>query len=284
MAETGDPEKPDDDGADRDGISSNPPTPVVAAPHDHDLDDLIGFTSPSALAGRERSGAVDAPPAEPEPEPDVVMAPEAEPEVEPQAEPITAPEEPVFVRPPAPTPPVVESVPEIEPEPDLFEPRPRPAYVAPPLEPAAPPIVPPAAVTPAWAIETPPPIPAADRKTFGRADTPSEPPEGAMGLYTIYALILFAVPTLGVSALIALFAITGRTEPQQALALSHHIYQKRSLWISAIAAALGVVLIAVNLGVFVLFVLALWVVVRGAAGVLALSANRPMKRPKSWLI
>ena len=103
-----------------------------------------------------------------------------------------------------------------------------------------------------------------------------------MGLYTIYALILFAVPTLGVAALVALVAVIGRPAPQQGLALSHYLYQKRTLWIAAIAAALGVVLIAVNLGVFVLFLLAVWTVIRGATGILRLSAGRPIAQPNGW--
>ena len=103
-----------------------------------------------------------------------------------------------------------------------------------------------------------------------------------MGLYTIYALILFAVPTLGVAALVALVAVIGRPAPQQGLALSHYVYQKRTLWIAAITAALGVVLIAVNLGVFVLFLLAVWMVIRGATGILRLSAGRPIARPNGW--
>jgi uncharacterized membrane protein len=104
-----------------------------------------------------------------------------------------------------------------------------------------------------------------------------------MGLYAVYALILFAVPTLGVSALIALLAVTGRPAPEQPLARSHFIFQQRTLWAAAVAALAGVILIVVNLGVFVLFGAAVWVVVRGAWGVLTLKAGRTIAHPRTWL-
>ena len=83
---------------------------------------------------------------------------------------------------------------------------------------------------------------------------------GGMGLFTVYALILFAVPTFGVSALIGLVAVTGQTAPDEAVARSHFIYQQRTLWAAAVAAVLGAILIAVGVGVFILFVVAGWLI------------------------
>lgn len=152
-----------------------------------------------------------------------------------------------------------------EPEPDLFsasqpEPEPAPAYAARP------------APTPGWAVETPVP----DRT----------PPNvtGAMNLYAIYALILFAVPTLGVSAIIGLLAVTGREPPADPVARSHFIYMQRTLWAAAVVALLGVILIVVNIGVFVLFALALWTLARGALGVFRLKSGQPIPDPRHWLI
>ncbi|OYX59190.1 MAG: hypothetical protein B7Y86_01230 [Brevundimonas subvibrioides] len=104
-----------------------------------------------------------------------------------------------------------------------------------------------------------------------------------MGIYAVYALILFAVPTLGVSALIALLAVTGRAGPQGEVAASHFVFQQRTLWAGAVVALLGGILIAVGLGVFVLFILAVWLILRGAGGVLKLKAGRPIERPRAWL-
>lgn len=143
---------------------------------------------------------------------------------------------------------------------------------------------------PAWAVETPvfttaatriPPV----RKAFDRADAqPVALPEGAVSLFAIYVLVLFAVPTFGASALLALAALMTREPPEDALEASHFLYQKRTLLTAAGAAVLGVLLIVINLGVFVLFTMALWVMVRGAVGVFRLKAGQPIPRPLGWWI
>ncbi|MDZ4362338.1 MAG: hypothetical protein U0943_03055, partial [Brevundimonas sp.] len=104
-----------------------------------------------------------------------------------------------------------------------------------------------------------------------------------MGLYSVYALILFAVPTLGVSAAIGLLAVFGREGPSDPVARSHFVYQQRTLYAAAITALLGVILIVIGLGVFVLFVLAVWTLARGAWGVWRLKADRPIDNPRHWL-
>lgn len=214
--------------------------------HDPHDDDLIGFASPAALEGRTRESA---PPVETEPAP--VAPPEAPP---PAAETIVS----------APT-----SGPVVTPAPEVAAPT---ASPSPP--PAPEPI-------PQWARETP----ASERPAggFARRREQPAPVEGSMTLYAVYALILFAVPTLGVSALIALLAVTGRAGPQGDVAASHFIFQQRTLWAGAVVALLGAILIAVGLGVFVLFVLAVWLILRGAGGVLKLKAGRPIERPRAWL-
>lgn len=211
MTDTGDRQPPKD------------PTP------DHDPDDLVGFASPAALAGRPR-------------------APEPEPEPKPE---------------PAPSP--------ATPDPDLFDPpvaaapEPRPATVAP---------------TPADAHAALAPEPRRDR-AFGRREPVVEAP---MGMYAIYALILFAVPTLGVSAAVGLAAVIFGDAPRAEPFLSHHVYQLRTLWTAAIAAVVGVILIVINLGVFVLFLLVGWLVVRGAWGVYLLTRGRPVPNPRGWWV
>lgn len=111
-------------------------------------------------------------------------------------------------------------------------------------------------------------------------------PGGGMGLYAVYALILFAVPTFGVSAAIALLAVTGRSGPADSLSSSHFIYQQRTLWVGAVAAVAGVILMAAPfaLGVPILFLLSLWLVLRGASGVWALKSGRAIGHPRSWWI
>lgn len=107
--------------------------------------------------------------------------------------------------------------------------------------------------------------------------------EGSTGLYATYALILLAVPTLGVSALLALLSVLGREGPPDPVARSHFIFQQRTLYIAALVALFGAVLIIIGLGVFVLFVLAIWMVARGAVGVMKLKADQPIADPRKWL-
>ena len=167
------------------------------------------------------------------------------------------------VRPPEPEPEPEPAATLPEPEPDLFS----AASLEPQAEPA-----PRFAPTPGWAVETPVP----DRT----------PPNvsGALNLYANYALILFAVPTLGVSALVGLLAVTGREPPADPVARGHFIYQQRTLWAAAVVALLGAILVVVNIGVFVLFALSVWTLIRGAVGVLRLKAGQPIPDPRHWLI
>lgn len=165
--------------------------------------------------------------------------------------------------------------PEPEPEP---EPAPEPAA---PIQPAEPdPGLEPVVVAPAvdagstFALSQP---------FRSRRRTPTAV-DGSTGLFTVYALILFAVPTFGVAAVLGLLAVTGLSLPEDAVARSHAIYQRRTLWAAAVIAVLGVILIVVGVGVFILFALAVWLPVRGAVGLWDLKAGRAIANPRSWLI
>jgi uncharacterized membrane protein len=166
-----------------------------------------------------------------------------------------------------------------EPEPDLFDPP--PVKVADP-EPASPaPERRPASADSIFEAS-----PNFTGRSRDRRTPVQDPPGGGLGLYAVYALILLAVPTLGVSAVIALFAVTGRTGPEDTVSRAHFIYQQRTLWAAAVAAGAGVILLAAPfaMGVPILFLLALWVVLRGAVGVWNLKSGRAISNPRSWWI
>ncbi|WP_332656200.1 DUF4870 family protein [Brevundimonas sp.] len=231
------------------------------APDDHD--DLIGFASPASLQGRART------PGEPEAEV-TLQAPEPEPNAD--AEPATRSAPDLF------TASVAASIP-VEPEVELVEmqePEPPQADEIPPA--------PEASVAPVSAASVFEP----SREVSSRPQRREPPaiPGGGMGLYAVYALLLFAVPTLGVSAIIALFAVTGRPGPEDPLSQSHFVYQQRTLWTAAMAVGVGAVffLVPFGLGPAIMFVAALWLVVRGAVGVWALKAGRPIADPRGWWI
>ena len=246
MAEPGDPQDPDDH------------------------DDLIGFASPASLQGRARTPEVAEPEPKrrPEPEPDLFAASVAA-SVPVEPDPLPAPVTPD----PSPTPiaSVAASIP-VEPDPD---PVPAPAEAAVMTSAEA------APVAAASIFEPSPEIP-----TRPRRREPAAIPGGGMGLYAVYALILFSIPTLGASALIGLLAVTGRAGPEDPMSLSHFLYQQRTLWTAAVAVAVGLIffLVPFGLGPAIMFLAALWLVVRGAAGVWALKAGRPIADPRGWWI
>ena len=98
-------------------------------------------------------------------------------------------------------------------------------------------------------------------------------------LYVGYALILFAVPTFGVAAAIGLLRMWRKAPPADPLARSHFIFQQRTLFAAVAAIVGGVVLILINVGVFVLFVMAVWTIVRGALGLKDLLEGRAIRHP-----
>ncbi|MDQ1155473.1 hypothetical protein [Brevundimonas sp. SORGH_AS_0993] len=182
-----------------------------------------------------------------------------------------------------PRPPEPESEPEAEPEPDLFDP------------PAPDPFDRTAPTMPTARFETSKPVSVAPEddsaaRSHGRsgrrpmAEPEAAPPVAApMGLFAVYVLILLAVPTLGVAALAGLVAVTGREGPREPMAASHFTYQGRTLWGGAVGSVIGALLVVVNVGVLVLFFLAVWVLARGAYGVLRLKSGKPIPHPRGWL-
>lgn len=219
-------------------------------PDDHD--DLIGFASPASLQGHVRT------PADPEPEP----APEPESEAPPEPDLFAASAAASIPVEPAPVTPFADMAP--------AEPAPETAPATPERPVAA-----------ASIFEPSPEFSAGSRRR-----EPAAIPGGGMGLYAVYALILFAVPTMGVSAIIGLFAVTGRAGPDDPMSLSHFLYQQRTLWVAAMAVTVGLIffLVPFGLGPAIMFFAALWLVVRGAAGVWALKAGRPIADPRGWWI
>ena len=236
-------------------------------PDDHD-DDLIGFATPASLRGRAREMVPSEPEAPVEVAPDLFRE-QPEPTAAAAPEPDLAPVLPDWGTPlvPAETAAPMDEVAKVEvaaPEPAPSpSPSPRPADEAGLF-----------ATSPEFATRT------------RRRGQPPAIPGGGMSLFAVYALILFAVPTMGVSVAIGLLAVTGRDGPDDALSRSHFIYQQRTLWATAVVAGAGLILLAapLALGVPILFGLALWLVARGASGVWALKAGRPISDPRGWWI
>lgn len=181
--------------------------------------------------------------------------------------------------------------PEMEPEvePDLFDPPPPgPFDRTEPTTPTARFHASGPTTTPMFTTPQDTPTPAS--RPLGRSRTgapvaiePASPFTAPMSVFAVYVLILLAVPTLGVAALAGLAAVTGRDGPHEPMAASHFTYQQRTLWGAAAGAVIGALLVVVNIGVVVLFLLAVWLLARGAYGVLRLKSGKPIPHPRGWL-
>lgn len=108
--------------------------------------------------------------------------------------------------------------------------------------------------------------------------------DSGKGLLSVYLLILLAIPTGGVSGLVALLAVWQRQPSQDQVEASHALFQKRTVYFALIAAVVGAVLILVSLGVTVLFVLGLWIIARSVRGITALRSGHALSRPMTYLV
>lgn len=100
-----------------------------------------------------------------------------------------------------------------------------------------------------------------------------------IGLSANYALILLTVPTFGVAALVGLASVYFGNRPDDRMGLSHFEYQKRTFIIAAASIVVGGMLVVVNVGVFVLFAMLVWVLYRGAKGLRALQQGQVIANP-----
>lgn len=123
-------------------------------------------------------------------------------------------------------------------------------------------------------------------RTFERPTGRREPgitSEGDARLsLAIYACLIAAAFSVGLTAVIALFlAWTGRLLVK-GWTRSHLLYQLRTSLIGVIAGIVGVLTLPLGLGVFILSLTVIWVVVRGAAGLIKLLRREEIRDPKTW--
>lgn len=103
-------------------------------------------------------------------------------------------------------------------------------------------------------------------------------------LFATYALTIGAIPTLGVGlvlGLIVAWLFRGSATPWLQ---THYTYLIRTLIAAVIVGLVAVILLLVGIGIFIAFVLALWMLARGINGALRLSAGQPIRDPRSWLL
>lgn len=98
-------------------------------------------------------------------------------------------------------------------------------------------------------------------------------------LYATYGLMLLTVPTFGVAAALGLLRLWSRPLPADPIERSHFIFQRRTLLASVVSILLGGLLIIVGVGVFVIFIMAVWSIIRSAVGLRSLLNGDPISHP-----
>ncbi len=99
----------------------------------------------------------------------------------------------------------------------------------------------------------------------------------------IYILYLVGV-VVGVTSIIGvIMAYTGKGKGDAFLD-SHYNNQINIFWKGLLYSLIGVVLMAVLIGVLILLAALIWYIIRNVQGMQALSAGKPIENPGSWLL
>lgn len=99
-------------------------------------------------------------------------------------------------------------------------------------------------------------------------------------IYVLY-LVGFVIGITGLVGIVLAYINHGRSE---AWVETHYVWAIRTFWIGLLYAFISAVLMIVGIGFLLMFVVAIWVVVRCVIGLQAASRNEPMKNPQSWIL
>ena len=124
---------------------------------------------------------------------------------------------------------------------------------------------------------TPPPPPPPPAPKAGWFD-PGIP--NVQLIYVLY-LISFAVGITGLVAIILAYINRGKSE---AWVETHYSWAIRTFWIGMLYAFISLILMVIGIGFILMFVVAIWVVIRCVIGLQAASRNEPIKNPQSWIV
>jgi len=65
---------------------------------------------------------------------------------------------------------------------------------------------------------------------------------------------------------------------------THYTWAIRTFWLGILYGLISMVLMIVGIGFLLMFVVAIWVVIRCVVGLQAATRNEPMKNPQSWIL
>ena len=113
--------------------------------------------------------------------------------------------------------------------------------------------------------------------------TPSNDGDRVLGVVN-YVLILIGIPTSGILMLVALIFAYIRLDQTHGWVRTHFIYQIRTIWGGLAFAVVGWLTVWIlGLGLLIWAVGAVWVLVRGAVGLIRLVDGRGHPDPRAFL-
>lgn len=99
-------------------------------------------------------------------------------------------------------------------------------------------------------------------------------------IYVLY-LVSFVVGITGFVAIILAYINRGKSE---VWIETHYTWAIRTFWIGLLYGFISFILMFIGIGFILMFVVAIWVVVRCVVGLQAASRNEPIKNPQSWIL
>ncbi|KPH60657.1 DUF4870 family protein [Novosphingobium aerophilum] len=102
---------------------------------------------------------------------------------------------------------------------------------------------------------------------------------------TIISLLYLASCVTGITAIVGVvLAYVWRGEPKADWEQSHYQYLINTFWLGLAGSILGILLMIVLIGVFVLAAVGILVIVRCVMSLLNAQKHAPMPNPGSWLV
>jgi len=99
-------------------------------------------------------------------------------------------------------------------------------------------------------------------------------------IYVLY-LVGFVVGITAVVGIVLAYINRGKSE---AWVETHYTWAIRTFWLGILYGLISMVLMIVGIGFLLMFVVAIWVVIRCVVGLQAATRNEPMKNPQSWIL
>lgn len=108
------------------------------------------------------------------------------------------------------------------------------------------------------------------------------PVEDADGVKLVYILNFLAF-VIGISAIAGVIVAYLKRGEAGAVSATHYTFQIRTFWIGLLIALIGGLTSVILIGWLVLLFLIVWLLVRNIKGFMAISDNRPIAEPETWL-